>query len=74
MQLARIQMRQKRLSRLQKLLLPDPEEGMPPEVPSGRYFVGRSQHLPVYLGRFMEAHRNDPAAQVSTQCNVKSHS
>jgi hypothetical protein len=58
-------MRQKRLGRLRKLYLPDPEEGIPPAVPSGRYFIGQSQHLPVYLSRFMDTHRKDPAAQVN---------
>lgn len=57
-------MRQKRLKRLRNLFLPDPEEGLPPAVPSDRYFIGKAQHLPVYLARFMETHRDDPAAQV----------
>ncbi|KAJ3524924.1 hypothetical protein NMY22_g10792 [Coprinellus aureogranulatus] len=63
-QLSRIQMRQARLRKLRKQLLPDPSEGYVDEEASQLpYFIGASQNNPVNLPAFIQAKRNDPAAR-----------
>ncbi|TFK21308.1 hypothetical protein FA15DRAFT_707349 [Coprinopsis marcescibilis] len=72
-QLAKIQMRQKRIGRFIKLSRPSVLEGpAPPPGSQVPYFVGISQHLPVHLVAFIPRHRGDPAIR-DFQVKLRSH-
>lgn len=63
-------MRQARIRRLRKQLLPDPDEGYRDEdAHMHPYFIGKSQNCPVDLAAFQASHQNDPAVKV-VQCSM----
>ncbi|RXW14870.1 hypothetical protein EST38_g10985 [Candolleomyces aberdarensis] len=61
--LARIQMRQARLKRLRKQLLPSKAEGTPDSLRASPYFIGKSQHRPLDLTEFLSKNRDDIVTQ-----------
>ncbi|KAJ2911489.1 hypothetical protein MD484_g8926, partial [Candolleomyces efflorescens] len=63
--LARIQMRQARLRRLRRQLVPYKDEGAPDPHRASPYFIGKSQHRPVDLTEFLSKNRDDVATHVS---------
>ena len=64
-QLSRIQMRQARIRKLRRQLLPDPEEGYLDEDAQSRpYFIGKSQNHPINLPDLLHPSRRDPAMKV----------
>ncbi|KAF6750862.1 hypothetical protein DFP72DRAFT_817228, partial [Ephemerocybe angulata] len=63
-QLSRIQMRQNRIRRLRRQLLPDPSEEYTDENASTNpYFIGKSQNNPVSLPSWIQKKRDDPAVK-----------
>lgn len=66
-QLSRIQIRQARIRKLRKQLLPEPDEGyQDDDAHSLPYFIGKSQNHPVNIPQFVRSNRDDPAAKAST--------
>ena len=58
-------MRQARLKRLRKQLLPSKAEGEPDPLRASPYFIGKSQHRPLDLTEFLSKNRDDIVTQVS---------
>ena len=58
-------MRQARIRKLRKQVLPEPEEGyQDDDAHMLPYFIGKSQNHPVNIPVFLRSNQDDPAAKV----------